>query len=89
MDRFAASLDSGDSRAALDLLSRGQVRVTPLISRSLVLDGIKGFEIVANRRGRKVLINLRQGKLSGESRKREPDESETRPLLAGELRPMN
>jgi len=48
----------GDFRTALDLLSRGQVQVTPLISHRLPLDEIvEGFEIVANRRGRKVLIH--------------------------------
>ena len=48
----------GDFRTALDLLARGQVQVTPLISHRLPLDEIvEGFEIVANRRGRKVLIH--------------------------------
>ena len=47
-----------DFRTELDLLSRGKVQVTPLISHRLPLDEIvEGFEIVANRRGRKVLIH--------------------------------
>ena len=48
----------GDFRTALDLLSGGQVQVTPLVSHRLPLDEIvEGFEIVANRRGRKALIH--------------------------------
>jgi L-iditol 2-dehydrogenase len=44
-------------RAALKLLDRGAVRVTPLVSHRLPLASVaEGFEIVANRRGRKVLI---------------------------------
>ena len=45
-------------RIALSLLRRGDVQVAPLISHRLSLDGIaEGFEIVANRRGMKVLIH--------------------------------
>jgi len=44
-------------RAALNLLARGAVRVTPLVSHCLPLARVaEGFEIVANRRGNKVLI---------------------------------
>jgi len=44
-------------RSALKLLARGAVQVTPLVSHRLPLARVaEGFEIVANRRGNKVLI---------------------------------
>jgi L-iditol 2-dehydrogenase len=49
-------------RAALKLLDRGAVQVIPLISHRLPLEDVaEGFEIVANRRGRKVLICMDGG----------------------------
>lgn len=51
-------LKGGGTRSALQLLHRGDVKVLPLVSHRLPLSRVaEGYEIVANRRGRKVLIH--------------------------------